>query len=1277
MRSVLRFILFFSFSLSHFALAQIQQVKIVWDKEAINPFTNQKLESFDGAYFEERDGFLPRYHIEFPINSANASASFSNLQFASFSGNLPAKIDLGANVEFTTSVAIAQKRSSLSVNCIPLRRNPLTGQVEKLVAFTIEIQSNPVMQFKSTKSTKTTSVLSSGTWHKLSVASDNIYKIDYPFLQANNLSTQVSSFSRIGVFGQAMGILPEANSAFRTDDLEEIPIKIIDQNNNGLWENGDYILFYGKGPHVWKYDTTSGEWSHTVNIYSDMNGYFFTPNAGNGLQLTTQASLNGPNLTLDRYDFRTFFEEELYNLIYSQLASTLGSGREWYGEQLSSFNNSQSFSIAIPDIISSELARVNIRYANNSYTGNSVFSLRNNGSQLFNTTVPITPGGDYPAGGSATLDSRNVSLSGNNNFEIVFNNSDPQAKGFLDYIEVIAKARLNLSAASVLFRAMESIGSGNITQFQLNSATSATEIWDITRGTEVFRVNGNASSGQMSFTVATDSLREFVAVNTASSDFPTPNYVKPVANQNLHGLAQLDMFIITVPSMFAAADRLANFHRNNGLSVAVVELEQIYNEFSSGVQDLTAIRDFLKMFYDRATGVLDAPKYALLMGDASFDYKDRIAGNENIVPTYQSQESFSTISSYCTDDYIAFLDDNEGVDITNLANPNKVDIAIGRLPVDNLEEANGVVDKIINYNTTATMGDWRNVLSFVADDEDNNLHFGQVEQLTSLSTIENIDYYNIEKIYLDAFSQLNAAGGDRYPDVNDAILRRLRTGCFLMNYTGHGGPKNWAQERVFNIEDIRNLKNGDKLPLFITATCDFSPYDDVDAHSAGEVLITNPAGGAVALITTTRLVFAFQNFDMNSRVLDYLFQDYLGRNPTVGEILLEAKNGAAPSENNRKFVLLGDPALTLAYPDQEVVTTAVNGKPISQIDTLKALSRVLIEGEVRNASGVLQSGFNGIVYPTVYDKVATYQTKGQDQESQVADFELQNNALFKGKASVVNGRFSFEFIVPKDINYAFANGKISYYAADLNSGTDAHGFSYDFIVGGTSDSVSADDEGPLVDVFMNDSTFAFGGLTDQNPLLLVNLSDESGINTVGNGVGHDIIGLLNENTQQQYLLNDFYSAKLDDFTQGNIEYPFNNLEDGRYSVRVKAWDVNNNPGEGYTEFIVAGSAELALQNVFNYPNPFTTNTSFIFEHNRPGEILEVQVQIFTVSGRLVKTIRENVLSDGYRVNPNEITWDGLDDFGDSIGRGVYIYKVYVQGENGYSAQEFEKLVILR
>lgn len=1242
-------------------------------------FPQQKTETFKEAVYLSNNQNIPLYHIHIPSVNGQLVLNQSSFQFEIFEGKVADKNKLSSTISFQIAPVKAKQNKGVDISCLPLRINPTTGETEKLVAFEYEIIQNTTTTFakKSLKSTKTTSVLSAGTWHKICVQSDDVYKIDFAFLEDNNISSGNLSFSNIGVFGQGVGVLPEANSVSRVDDLEEVSLKIIDNNNNGQWESDDYILFYAKGPHVWSYDTINDQWKHTFNIYSDEACYFFTPNQGSGKVIPTISSPSVSNNIVSTYEHRYFFEEDIYNLIYTILPSTMGSGREWFGEQLTSINPSQEITVNLPN---SNLgsSSIRIRYAANSFVSGSNFTLVNNGNTVLSSIVNMVPGGSFSSAGNANLINNSISISATNQFSIQFScPSDPQASGYLDFLELITPSNLAIEKNTLFFQNAEAVANGLVNEYRINNANSNYEVWEITNAVDIHKLNYTLNGSQLVFNANADTIREFVAVNVNASNYSNPNYKKPIANQNLHGLPQRDMLIITVGEFLSAADRLADFHRGNGISTAVVDVEQIYNEFSSGQQDLTAIRDFIKMFYDRSTSQADAPKYVLLFGDASFDYKDRISNNENFIPTYQSQESFSVVSSYCTDDYIAFLDANEGADITDLSNPNKVDVAVGRLPVDNLTEANGIVDKMLHYASTSSMNDWRNVLTFVADDEDNNLHFNQVELLTGLTTIEEKDYYNFKKIYLDAFTQTNAAGGDRYPDVNDAIIRSIRAGSFLINYTGHGGPKNWAQERVFNIEDIRQLENIDNLPLFITATCDFSPYDDTDFHSAGESLITNEKGGAIALITTTRLVFAYQNFDMNSRVLDYLFQEYNGRKPTIGEILLEAKNGAAATENNRKFVLMGDPALTLAYPKYEVVTTSINGQPITQIDTLRALSKVTIEGEIHDGSGSLLSGFNGVVYPSVYDKIAEYQTKGQDQESDIDNFDLQNNILFKGKASVKNGKFQFEFIVPKDINYAFDEGKLSYYAAENNSLNDAHGYSFDFIVGGTADSIVPDNQGPIVDVFINDTTFAFGGLTDENPLLLVNLEDESGINTIGNGIGHDIIGLLNENTQNQYQLNDFYEAVLDDFTKGSIEFPFNQLEDGRYSIRVKAWDVHNNPGEGYTEFVVARSEELALQHVLNYPNPFFNQTSFIFEHNRPGEILDVQIQIYTVSGRVVKTIQTSLVSEGYRVGPNEITWDGLDDFGDAIGKGVYVYKVKVSSENGYHAQEFEKLVILR
>ncbi|MEZ4928863.1 MAG: type IX secretion system sortase PorU [Chitinophagales bacterium] len=1268
-------VLFLFFSLLGFSYAQQVSELINWNLQTYNPNTKSYQQSFKEAAIDNNS--VPFITKTYSINGNNANVSFNDLQFEKFNNQNIDKTGLKSNIFFKTDVVSIKKENYASVSFCPLRINPITGEIEKLVSYSVDVQSNYTNQPKGAKSTKPNSILASGSWYKINVANDGIYKIDHEFLTTNNITNGNINFNSFGVFGQAMGLLPEANSAFKVDDIEEIQLKIKDQNNNGVWEQGDYVLFYAKGPNIWQYQNST--YNYTANYFTEKAGYFITTNRGSGGFMPTQQSISSTSFTANTYDFLGVFEEEINNVIYTELPATMGSGREWFGTKLNNYNNTQTATINIPNINSSTNANISIRVLAHSSSNQSKFTINNNGAFWDDVYTNAVGSGNYPDAAKDALKNYSKNLSSTNNFEIVFSSSDQQATGFLDYIKVIAKANINLAGDQLLFRNADALGQN--TQYNISNANNATEIWDVTRGTAIKKINGTLSGSTYAIKVSMDTLREFVAVNTASSNFSTPNFEGNVSNQNLHALDQQDLFIITNNDFLSEANRLANFHRDNGLTVAVVDVQKIFNEFSSGEQDITAIRNFFKMFYDRATNQQDMPKYALFFGDASFDYKDKLGKGQNIVPTYESYNSFSQIESYCTDDYFGYLDDSEGENIEVANNSNRLDIAIGRLPIDDINQAKGVVDKIINYNTANTMKDWRNNLCFVADDEDNNLHFNQVEQLTALTSIEDKDYYNFDKIYLDAYTQENAAGGDRYPSVNDAILRKIKTGAFLINYTGHGGPKNWSQERVFNIEDIRALDNIDNLPLFITATCDFSSYDDVDFHSAGESLITNEKGGAIALFTTTRVVYAYENFLMNSEILDFLFQDINGRKPTLGEIIMQAKNTAAQSTNNRKFVLLGDPALTLAYPKYDVITTKVNSVPVNvQLDTLKALERVKIEGEVHNLGGNLLSNFNGVIYPTVFDKIGEYQTKGQDVGnggSQVANFELRNKILFKGKASVSGGKFAFEFIVPKDINYAFDKGKITYYAHNTGATTDAHGYTYDFYVGGTSDTILADDKGPIVDVYINDTTFAFGGLTDEKPTLLVKLEDISGINTVGNGVGHDIVGLLNENTQEQYLLNEFYEATLDDFTKGNVEYPFNKLDDGRYSVRVKAWDVHNNPGEGYTEFVVASSAELALKNVFNYPNPFTTHTSFIFQHNRPGEMLDVNVQIYTISGKVIKNINQTVMSEGYNVNPNEITWNGLDDYGDLIGKGVYIYKVKVKGENGFSAQEFQKLVILR
>jgi len=800
----------------------------------------------------------------------------------------------------------------------------------------------------------------------------------------------------------------------------------------------------------------------------------------------------------------------------------------------------------------------------------------------------------------------------------------------------------------------------------MNAASTVNKVWEITDPLNIKEQQNTLVGNTISYSLSTDELRSFVAFTT--------NYETQVVglgkvdNQNLHGIPQTDMVIVSHPNFLIQAEQIANFHSEEGLSVAVVTPQQIYNEFSSGSQDIIAIRDFLRMLYERAVIPADMPKYLLLFGDGSFDNKSRITGNTNFIPTYQTPNSVDIIGSLVSDDYYGLLDANEG----SWAGTEYLDLAIGRLPVKSVQEANNVVNKILNYNTPASMNEWRNKVVFIGDDEDNNTHMSQSNSCAGQVEI-GYKSFNVDKIYLDAFQQESTPGGSRYPEVNQAINETVDKGSLIVNYTGHGGEAGLAHERVLTISDINNWSNTSGFPLFVTATCEFSRFDDPNRTTAGEMVLLNPSGG-IALFTTVRLVFSAPNFVLNTSFYNEIFTKTNNEYPTMGEAFMRVKNLNinASQFNNRNFTLLGDPALKLAYPIHNVLTTKINGVNVSLADTIKALSKVTIEGQVQDVLGNKLTNYNGIIYPTVFDKEKQIITLANDGGSSY-NFNLQTSKLFKGKASVVNGDFSYTFVVPKDISYNFGKGKLSYYSE--NQVEDANGYHTNFYIGGTADNYEADNIGPEIELFMNDENFVFGGITDDHPFLLANISDVHGINMVGNGIGHDIIAILDDKTEESFILNDYYEADLNSYQNGKVYFPFSELSEGRHKLTLKVWDVYNNSSEATIDFVVVKSRDITLERVYNYPNPFTTYTEFWFEHNQPGKQLFAQVQIFTVSGKLVKTLEKHILNEGYR--STSITWDGLDQFGDRIGRGVYVYRLKVRTENYSVAEKYEKLVILR
>ncbi|TAH42039.1 MAG: type IX secretion system sortase PorU [Bacteroidetes bacterium] len=1278
--------LFFFFSIS--ANAQNKSVagadkkiswKPVYENKIPGELTFRSLD-FEGASFNE--DLIPVFveTLPLPPGAQDINVELVNVQTETLSNSeLVFKPEnIGTDFKVSTQIVSRRKSSSVSVTIVPIRKNG--SSFEKLVSF--DLNSTPVPGTLSRVAPRLqtrSSVLSSGTWYKLGVVQNGVHKISYQQLKDMGVDVDNIDPRSIRLYGNGGGQLPYANNVPRADDLLENAIQVSGEND-GVFNSTDFILFYGTDQTKWTIDPVNSKFSHQLNGFSDTSYYFLTSDLGTGKRIQTYSS-GSANIFVSSFDDRQFHEAELVNL--------LKSGREWYGENFDNLSNSRTFSFSFPNIITSDTAFIKISLLGRSMVGTGTNAFRLSIANLAQVSQPFSIVG--PSAQDHFANSAFYSTSFNPPAALIpvgiqFTSPDPNGLGWVNYIELNARRYLDFAGtgSQLEFRDTRSVGPGNLAEYLIRNSNSSTIVWDITDRTNVSARSTQLTGSDLKFTAPADDLKEYIAFSNNS--FYTPSFSTLVENQNLHGLANANMIIVTNPAFLSQSNEIAEFHRQkDNLSVIVATTQQIFNEFASGSQDVCAIRDFVKMFYDRALSSTELPKFLLLMGDASYDHKYRTSGNTNYVTSYQSPGSLNQTQTYMSDDFFALLDDNEGL----WTSSEIVDLSVGRIPVKSTAEADAIVRKILIYgngqslsqspslsNASNSLGDWRNIATFIADDQDGNVHFRQSDTLANRLQAYNPNL-NIEKIYLDAYNQTSTPGGQRYPDAHTAIIDRVQRGTLLVTYTGHGNEVGWAHEHVLEVADINNWSNLNRLPAFLTATCEFTRVDDPGRTSAGEMVFLNPNGGGICLFTTSRLAFASSNFGLSQKFFTHVSEEVNGQMPTIGEVFERTKIEVYADQYVRNFILIGDPALKLAYPKYLVKTNTINGVSINQAtDTLKALSKITITGEVQDENNQKLSNFNGVIYPTVFDKKGTYFTLGNDQggdPSYAVPFVLQKNNIYRGKATVSNGEFSFTFVVPKDIQFAYGNGKLSYYAE--NGNIDAAGYYFGAVVGGYNEAVTPDNQGPEIKLYMNDEKFVKGGMTDKDPYLYAIVTDSSGINTVGTGIGHDMTGELDKAAGKAVVLNDYFENDLNSYQQGRVKYQFKDLAAGPHTLRFKVWDVHNNSGEASTEFVVAESAELALDHVLNYPNPFTTHTTFMFEHNRPFSQLDVRVQVFTVSGKLVKTISGQIFSEGYR--SDDLEWNGLDDFGDKIGKGVYIYKLRVKAPNGEYADKFEKLVILR
>ena len=769
------------------------------------------------------------------------------------------------------------------------------------------------------------------------------------------------------------------------------------------------------------------------------------------------------------------------------------------------------------------------------------------------------------------------------------------------------------------------------------------------------------------------------APNLHSADIPVPEYVHAITNQDHHADPQTDMVIIipTSQRLLQQAERLKAHHeKKDSLRVTIVPADELYNEFSSGTPDANAYRRYMKMLYDRAAAEADMPKYLLLFGDCVWDNRLLTAecsafDADDLLLCFESENSLHDVYSYVDDGFFGLLDDGEG---SNPQSADKLDLAVGRFPVNSEDEAKAMVDKTIAYAENANAGPWQNTLVFMGDDGDNNRHMKDLD-----NTIEQVSAlypaYVVKKIMWDAYTRQSTSTGYRYPEVTQLIKQYQQTGALIMDYAGHGAEQQISHELVLQLNDFANF-SGKNLPLWITASCGIMPFDGVMA-TIGETAVLNPKGGAVAFFGTTRTVYAAQNKVINSAYLRHVLSKVDGRAVTIGEAGRLAKNelidrGTDLSTNKLQYSLLGDPALALHQPRQNIIVDSINGVSTNDAATLPQMQA----GSIARISGHIDGSdtFNGIVSATVRDnlELITCKLNNTKEADDPFTFYDRTNTLFQGSDSVRNGTFTISFAVPKDINYSNETGLINLHAYNDSRTIDAHGYTQAFTVGGT-DVTGNNTTGPSIYCYLNAPSFVNGDLVNTTPYFVAQLTDEDGINASGGSIGHDMELIIDGEKSRTYVLNDNFKFDFGTYTSGTTYYSIPTLEPGEHRLLFRAWDVLNNPSTAELTFHVSKEASPTIYDINCTVNPATTETTFIVTHDRLGSTVDVELEVFDISGRQLWAHTETgVTTDAAYTYDWNLTVDG----GRRLDTGVYLYRMRLTSDGMSHTSKAKKLIIL-
>lgn len=1095
------------------------------------------------------------------------------------------------------------------------------------------------------------SVLASGSFHKIQVSESGLYSLTFDELRKMGVDP-----ASLRIYGYGGAMLKQNFTLPKIDDLPVVPYLRLD----------DRVVFYGQGSIAWEYN--GSRFSHTHNPYSDYGYYFITSNAGAAEEISTSAAITDASFgTVTKFPMYLLHEVDSFNLIDWKTGNS-GGGREFYGEHFRP-GETRTFAFNFPSQVSTtDKATCNVELAANGMSS-STFNITSDGLNVTATAASIPSNEFYTRATAANKTQQYTpTATANKTVSITYNSSAATAVGFLNFIELTATCPLQMGASGepLYFRTTTGYNTSYVLTFQIANATSATQVWDITQLDDIHRVPTTLSGSTLSFKATNNTIHQYVAFNPTTTTYHKPTDMGAVNAQNLHALSDIDMVIITPAEFLYEAQRLGAAHEQyDGMTVAVVTDQQVFNEFSSGTPDATAFRWLMKMLYDRANasgGTIKRPGYLLLFGDGSYDNRNLLYGasGSKWLLTYQAKNSLHEVKAYATDDYFVFLEDNEG-DNDYLGT---MDASVGRLPVNSTTQAQEVVDKLIRHMQTKSHGKWKTQLVFLADDDDHILHTQCADEGAEQVRLHNPDFV-VNKIYLDAYTQEVSASGESYPLAEARLHNMIRTGVQLFDYCGHSGYNNATSEGLISSAIVRNMRN-DNLGLWMFASCSFAHFDGLNT-SAAEEAVLNPNGGALAVCSANRTVYAMPNATLNRHVCDSLFahRDPFTYPHRIGDAIRLGKRSCGSDENKMSYVLLGDPASSLKLPiDYQVVTSSL-------ADTLTALSIHTIEGYIRTPEGDTATFFNGPITFTIYDKLQQVSTLDNDEpdpdKKQTYTYNDHPNILFQGEAKVTNGRFSAEFMVPKDIRYNYGQGRIVFYAYDSEYGDEAIGHYEEMVIGGSSPVAIVDEEGPEMSLYLNSTSFADGDETSETPHFFADIYDEHGINTVGSGIGHDLLLVVDDKPVLTYVLNDYFTAT-QGYQSGRVSFAMSELSEGAHHLSFRAWDLLNNSTTSTLNFTVVKGLQPDIMSVTCYPNPVAAGDQLSIEvdHTAPDVIFDTDVFVYDLSGRLVHHQSQR--------GTEQIRWN--------IGSantpaGMYFYKVQLSTEGTKTISKTGKLIITK